>query len=200
MSLTPYSTEDAVRSLRAGGVLLLGTDTLPGLHCRADDEQAVQRIATIKGRPAGKSLLVLAGSAAQAQAVTAPWTEAQAAAVQACWPGPFSLILPGGDVVAPAVTGPGTTLAIRVPAVAPLRQLILSVGVPLVSTSANRAERPPLLNLAAAVQEFEAEIEGFWDHGSPSNEQVKPSALVDLTSTPFKILRSGPVPFPGLET
>jgi len=46
--------DDAAEALRRGGVLLLSTDTLPGIHCRADDQQAVLRVAGIKGRDSNK--------------------------------------------------------------------------------------------------------------------------------------------------
>ena len=36
--------EDAVGILKTGGLLLMGTDTLPGFHCRADLPEAVDRI------------------------------------------------------------------------------------------------------------------------------------------------------------
>ncbi len=196
MSLVLSNFEDAAESLRSGGVLLLGTDTLPGLHCRADDPAAVQRIVAAKGRPAGKSLLVLAGSADQARIVTEPWTEAQSAACSACWPGPFSLILPGNEAVASAVTGSGTTLAIRVPRVEALCRLILAVGFPLVSTSANRADSPPLADVATAATEFATEIDGSWAAEPPSGVISIPSAVVDLTVIPFATLRPGPLPFP----
>ena len=191
------NTEDAVQCLRAGGVLLLATDTLPGLHCCADDEAAVQRIIGIKGRAAGKSMLVLAGSVSQAQQVTAPWSEAMGQACRECWPGPFSLILPNGKGAQVVVMPHQETLAVRVPDVPSLQQLILAVGCPLVSTSANRAGDAPMVNLEAAAQEFGAEIDGFWAGGDCPEAAAQASALVDLTSLPFQILRPGPLAFPS---
>jgi tRNA A37 threonylcarbamoyladenosine synthetase subunit TsaC/SUA5/YrdC len=44
------SFEDAVGILKSGGVLLMGTDTLPGFHCRADLSESVARILALKGR------------------------------------------------------------------------------------------------------------------------------------------------------
>ncbi len=141
MSAARCSTEDAVRRLVSGGVLLLATDTLPGWHCRADDAAAVGRILAAKGRTHDKPLLVLAGSFDQAREIAGALNAAQTAACRQCWPGPFSLILPAGSQVLPEVTAGRPTLAVRVPAVPALRDLILAVGVPLVSTSANRAGR-----------------------------------------------------------
>jgi L-threonylcarbamoyladenylate synthase len=189
-------TTDAARRLRAGGVLLLATDTLPGLHARADDPAAVARIFAAKGRDEGKPLLVLAGSQAQARGVTGPWSAAQAAACRRCWPGPFSLILPVGPGIAAAVTAGGGTLAVRVPAWEPLRELLLAVGVPVASTSANLAGTAPAADLAAARALFADAVAGWWDGdgGRPAGPP-RPSALVDLTAEPFRVLREGPEPF-----
>ena len=189
--------EDAVQSLRSGGVLLLATDTLPGLHCRADDAVAMARIAAIKGRPDGKTLLVLAGDLAQAQQLTGPLTTEQVAACVQCWPGPFSLILPAGPQVDPAVTGGGKTVAIRIPAVPELRALILAVGVPLVSTSANRAGQAPGETMAGVDPVISGAVDGIWGVDPVGNGSVVPSALVDLTAVPFCVLRPGPMPFAG---
>ncbi len=190
------TTADAVRILKSGGVLLLATDTLPGLHCRADDQGAVQRILACKGRAAEKSLLVVAGSSEQAWTVVAPLAADQIAACERCWPGPFSLILPAGPAVAPAVTAGGRTLAVRVPAVEALRQIILAVGVPLVSTSANRSGAVPARDLAGAAAEFGTEVDGVWGEEPQAGAEAIPSAVVDLTTQPFAVLRPGPQAFP----
>jgi len=190
------STADTVRRLRAGGILLLATDTVPGLHCRVDDPVAVARLVELKGRPAGKPLLVLAGSLAQARLVTGGLSRAQLAACERCWPGPFSLILPAGDHISAAVTAGGATLAVRVPAVPVLRELILAVGVPLVSSSANASGEPPATDLAAAGLAFGKYVDGLWGETPAVEPTAMPSAVVDLTVSPFVVLRPGPQMFP----
>jgi L-threonylcarbamoyladenylate synthase len=188
-------TENAVLSLRSGGVLLLATDTLPGLHCRADDPVAIERVGQIKGRPEGKTLLVLAGDLAQVRQLAAPLTPAQVAACERCWPGPFSLILPARAQLPTAVTGDGGTVAIRIPAVPELRNLILAVGVPLVSTSANLSGEPPCTGLNEAKRILGTAVDGIWGVDPPRSGPVVPSALVNLTAEPCVVLRLGPLPF-----
>jgi len=196
MSAARCSTEDAVRRLISGGVLLLATDTLPGWHCRSDDAVAVGRILAAKGRSHDKPLLVLAGSFDQARELTGTLNAAQTAACRQCWPGPFSLILPVGSPVLPEVTAGRPSLAVRVPAVAALRDLILAVGVPLVSTSANRAGEAPSGDLTAAARKFGALSDGIWGQELGGAAAPQASAVVDLTVDPFRVLREGPLPFP----
>lgn len=191
--------EDAVTALGRGGVLLLPTDTLPGLHCRADQPDAVQRVADLKGRDDLKALLVLAGSLEQAWGVCGPLTAQQKDLAAACWPGPFSLILPAGVNLAARVTGGLGTVAVRVPEPLELRELILAVGRPLVSTSVNRQGETPATTLKQAVEGFIGVVDGFWCDSpllSPDGQGVRPSALVDLTCWPPKVLRKGPKDLP----
>ncbi|MCB1184416.1 L-threonylcarbamoyladenylate synthase [bacterium] len=193
--MTPpvLATADAARRLGAGGVLLLTTDTLPGLHARVDAPDAVARIIAAKGRPDGKPLLVLAASVDQARTVTAAWTPAQSAACARCWPGPFSLVLPARADLDPRITAGGGTVAVRVPARDDLRALLAAVGVPLVSTSANRAGEPPAVDMVAAVRAVGSHVDGTWAGTAGGGGQA--SAVVDLTVAPFRVLREGPEPF-----
>ena len=173
----------------------MATDTLPGLHCRADRSQAISRIAEIKGRPEGKTLLVLAGDLVQVQQMTGPLTAAQQAACRRCWPGPFSLILPADPELPPAVTGGGQTVAIRIPAVIALRKLILAVGYPLVSTSANLSGRKPATALGEVDSSITRSVDGVWGSDPDGSQPLVPSCLADLTTAPFRVLRPGPEPF-----
>jgi len=194
--------DDAAGLLKSGGVLILGTDTLPGFHCRADLADSVARILDLKGREADKSLLLLAGSVEQASGVSGTLDERQIEFCQRCWPGPFSLILPSGGGETPAAIAREGTVAVRVPALESLRSLILAVGFPLVSTSVNRSGDAPLDNLETACSEFEGRIDGCWKPteyppGPPFSGPVRPSALIDLTVWPPVLLRPGPQDPPG---
>ena len=195
-------TDDAAELLQSGGVLIMGTDTLPGFHCRADLPEAVARVLALKGRQPEKSLLVLAGSRDQVSLVTGNLDARQAECCGRCWPGPFSLILPAGGKLSPNVNDAGDTVAVRVPALDSLRSLILAAGFPLVSTSVNVSGEPPLGDLATARAVFGGRIDGLWapaeQPGAAAGDgPVRPSALIDLTRWPPVQLRPGPLPFPA---
>ena len=184
----------AVGLLKSGGVLLLGTDTLPGFHCRADLPESMARIQALKGRESRKSMLVLAGSAEQAGLVTGALEDRQAAYCRRCWPGPFSLILPAAD---------GETVAVRVPALESLCSLVLAVGFPLVSTSANLSGERPCVDLEDAWAAFAAQVDGAWNPRESFGEGAGakpsgPSALIDVTTWPPVQLRQGPLNPPPL--
>ena len=190
---------DAVRSLQAGGVLILPTDTLPGFHALVDDPEAVRRIALIKGRSEGKPLLGLAADLDQAQGVLGKLTSRQLVLARACWPGPFTLILPAASSIPDLVTACSGTLGVRVPDCEELRAMLTAVGRPLVSTSCNRQGDPPVTQVDQAVAAFAREVDGFWAPPQKADLAAapgRPSALVDLVSWPPRVLREGPKPLP----
>ena len=197
MTAPQLNCTDAARILDAGGVLLLRTDTLPGLHARADRPEAVARITALKGRGEDKALLLLASSAAAVRRVAVLEPRQQIYADR-CWPGPFSLILPAVPGLPVAVTAGGGTVAVRVPRAPLLQELLERVGVPLVSTSANRSGESPATDLAGALAIFGDEVDGACDPGHDMVEPAVPSALVDLTAWPPRILREGPEAAPGV--
>lgn len=191
--------EEAAGILDSGGVLLLDTDTLPGFHCRADRAQAVQRIARIKGRAPDKALLVLAADFQQAGQVLGCLSSSQRRFCRRCWPGPFSLILPAAASVPAEVTAGSGTVAVRVPDLPVLQDLLRLVGHPLVSTSVNREGQPPAGDLGSARAEFGGQVDGAWSAESPTDGPVTSSALVDLGVWPPRVLRPGPRDLPQLD-
>ena len=204
MACLLLATAEAAAALRGGAVLILETDTLPGLHAVASDEGAVGRIIGLKARSEGKPLLLLASSLEQVLTVTAGLDDRQMEYCRRSWPGPFTLILPAKGGLGSGVTADGLTLAVRVPDCAPLRELIAAVGFPLVSTSVNVEGRPPSADLKQAVAAFGDQVDGAWGRGrrpdSPGRVAGLASALIDLTRWPPVILRTGPQPPPEVST
>jgi len=191
-------TADAATALAAGGVLLLATDTICGLHARADRPAALARLAALKGRDPGQPLLVLASTLEQAWGLCRPLSAEQGAWCAAAWPGPFTFILPAAAGLPAAVRDVGRgTVAVRVPGRGDLRRLIDQAGGALASTSANRTGERPLVELEAAAEAFSDLIDGWWAGEDPYPAAGAPSALVDLTTLPPAVLRPGPLPLPA---
>lgn len=187
--------------LAAGEVVLMATDTLPGLHARLDRPAALEALGALKGRADEKPFLVLAASMEQAMRLARPLSSATEAFLAACWPGPFTAILPAGKGLPRRVTGRGEpgggsgaagTVAVRVPAWPELRGL-LQVSGPLVSSSANQAAEQAPGDLPAAMERFRDLA--TW-RALPESSVNKPSALVDLTGSRPRLVRAGPLPLP----
>lgn len=163
------------------------TDTIYGLSARALDEQAVEKVHHIKKRDRGKPLIVLISSLAQLDELGAEKPPAQLAAKY--WPGPLSLILNASHT--PWYLHRGThTLAVRMPNYAPLLSLIGHTG-PLVSTSANEQNDPPINSVAEARGQFADLLDFYVDVGDLSGHQ--PSTLAAYKDSKLEIIRHGAV-------
>ena len=171
--------------LRNGNVVLFPTDTIYGLHAVATDAGAVARIAEIKGREDTKPFIVLASSIDQLIELGIEADVDLLRSLNNIWPAPLTVIFPLRQGI-PASRG-ATSLAVRIPALDWLRDLITRTG-PLVSTSANRSGEPAIdapSSLAPALQEgIDAVIDG-----GPRNGE--PSAILDLSGPEPRFIREG---------
>ncbi len=143
--LAVAAMQQAVQSLRQGGVIAYATEAVFGLGCDPDDEQAVHRLLAIKQRPVEKGLILIAADWAQ----LAPYVDVarmppeRLAAVLASWPGPYSWVMPIQAGTPRWLSGQFDSLAVRVSAHPQVQALCRAFGKPLVSTSANLSGQPP---------------------------------------------------------
>ncbi|MEO7271418.1 MAG: L-threonylcarbamoyladenylate synthase, partial [Vicinamibacterales bacterium] len=127
--------------LAAGGVVAFPTDTVYGLAADPRQPGAVDRLYEAKGRDRGIAMPLIAASFEQAHAA-ALFGPAEQRLAEAFWPGPLSIIVPATVSIAPALRGPGGTVAIRVPDHAVARALAQALGFPITATSANLSGQP----------------------------------------------------------
>jgi L-threonylcarbamoyladenylate synthase len=126
-----------------GGLVAYPTEAVYGLGCDPRDGAAVRRLLALKGRPEGKGLILIAADWAQLEPFVLHLDPERMAAIRATWPGPVTWLLPACRETPRWITGHHTTLAVRVTAHPLAAALCQRWGGPLVSTSANRAARPP---------------------------------------------------------
>ena len=88
--------EDAARlqeCLAGGGVAVFPTDTVYGICCDPDDEQAAQRLYGMKGRSKRRASAVMYFSLAPALEALDDMPASERAALEALLPGPVTLLL-----------------------------------------------------------------------------------------------------------
>ena len=185
--------EEAVRFLRAGGVVVFPTDTLYGLGADAFSVSAVERVCAIKGRPSGLALPLLVSCWEQVNLVAREVTEAGSRLANRFWPGPLTLVLPKLAHVPNLVTGDGDTVAVRMPAHEVTLALIQELSRPITGTSANRSGRPDLLTLEAVKAQLGDLVDYVISSGPTPNGM--PSTVVDVTGNEPQLLRQGALPF-----
>jgi tRNA threonylcarbamoyl adenosine modification protein (Sua5/YciO/YrdC/YwlC family) len=179
--------EQAAAAIGAGLVVVIPTDTVYGLACDPASAEAVERVYAVKGRPPQLELGLLAADVAQLKGLV-EFGEAAHSLATAFWPGALSLVCPVGPRRL-AVPRHGSSLMVRVAAHRLLRSLLEVTG-PVASTSANRHGRAPAATAEEAL-ELAGDTAGVLD-GGPSTAIA--STIIDLTSSPPRILRGGPIP------
>ena len=141
--LSRWHLNQAVRTVRGGGILAYPTEAVYGLGCDPDDPKAVLRLLAIKQRPLEEGLILIASDMAQLRPYIEPLESTMLMRVTATWPGPVTWLVPARPRTPIWIRGRHDSIAIRVTAHPLAAALCTALGQALVSTSANRHGRPP---------------------------------------------------------
>jgi L-threonylcarbamoyladenylate synthase len=189
-----------VAHLLAGGLLAYPTETVYGLGStpRVEDVRALARL---KGRRAGKPFLLLVSSRQMAEAQGLAFGDGANALARAFWPGPLTLVLPGGGGRLPDdLRGPEGGIAVRWTSHRGIAQMVAALDQPLTSTSANLPGQPPAPGADAIVRDFALAVERgqllVLDGGVLGNSPS--STIVDCTQSPPRLVREGAITLPEL--
>ncbi len=181
--LKPALLETASRLLRAAGVAVIPTDTVYGIAAHPACPSAVARICTIKGRPTGKPIALLAADAEAVIAFGASFPPAAQRLAAAFWPGALTLVLPCGS----AHEG------FRVPNHVFTRALLAACGGSLRVTSANLSGAMPAVSAVDALKDVGLEADLVIDDGVSPGGIASTVVKVDADGT-ITILRDGAIP------
>ena len=182
-----------VEHLSRGGLLAYPTETVYGLGSRAAQTD-VAALAAMKGRAASKPFLLLISDRSMAEAHGLAFNASADALARAFWPGPLTLVLPGGSGRLPdMLRGPDGGIAVRWTSHRDIAQLVAALGSPLTSTSANVPGQPPGPGASAIARDFAPAVESgqlmVLDGGVLGNRP--PSTVVDCTKPRAQIVREG---------
>ncbi|MGH7581404.1 MAG: L-threonylcarbamoyladenylate synthase [Gemmatimonadales bacterium] len=182
--------------LERDGLLAYPTETVYGLGSWAS-KPALAALSRLKGRAPDKPFLLLISGPAMAREWGLVMSPSARALSAAFWPGPLTLVLPGGEGRLPdELRGPERGIAVRHTSHPGIARLVAATGRPLTSTSANRPGQPPAPGPDRIREVFDAEIERgellVLDGGVLGN--VPPSTLVDCTGAVPRLVREGAIP------
>lgn len=181
----------AAAALRAGGLVILPTETVYGLAADAANARAVAAVYEAKGRPAFNPLIAHVADVETARRIGRFDERAERLAAR-FWPGPLTLVLPIADetAVCDLARAGLDTVAVRAPAHPVAQALLAAFGGPLVAPSANRSGRPSPTTFADALEETGAAAAAALD-GGPCAIGLE-STVVSLLEEP-RLLRPGAI-------
>ena len=171
--------DEAVRVLKAGGVILYPTDTVWGLGCDATNAEAVAKVFAIKRRSEAKSLVVLA---CDLDMVALHIKEIPSIAIDLVEvnDAPMTIVYPGAQGLAASVVAEDGSVGIRIPHHEFCVALIRRFRRPLVSTSANISGEPS----PASFRDISPEIVEAVDWCAPRRFEAgstgRPSQIIKL--------------------
>ena len=183
----------AARILRDGGLVAVPTETVYGLAARADNDEAVSRIYSAKGRPDFNPLIVHVASLELARKL-ADFSDVAEKLAAEHWPGPLTLVLPRrrDAGLAEAVTAGLETVAIRMPSHAVMRALLEESGLPIAAPSANRSGFISPTSTAHVLASLDGRIDAVIDGGMCEKGLESTIAAVRADGS-VVVLRPGPI-------
>ena len=184
----PDALDRAADVIRAGGLLILPTDTVYGVAADLAQPEAVARLYEVKGRPPDKAIPILVADFRGVRKVAQHVPLEANKLADAFWPGPLTIALPKWPVI-PDIVSALPTVGVRIPDHDGARAVIRACGGALAVTSANRTGGPnPLTAQDAALLEG---VDLLLDGGvCPGG---LPSTVVDISDGQLRIVRAGPI-------
>ncbi len=191
------AAEDEAKLLRAaeiiknGGLVAIPTETVYGLGASALNDEAVERIFAVKGRPQDNPLIIhVHGAEALARWCREVPEEAYILA-ERFWPGPLTMVLKKQSEVPERVTAGMDTVAVRCPDHPATLRIIELAGVPIAAPSANISGKPSPTSAVHVRHDIDGMIDAIVDGGEC--RVGLESTIIDLSVKPPRLLRPGGV-------
>lgn len=187
---------DTIAHLNARKVLAYPTETVYGFG-GAVDRESVANLIALKGRPPNKPFLLIVASSEMITRLGLHLTSYASQLTARFWPGPLTLVLPGGEKRVPEqLRGPEGGIAVRWTPHAGLARLVRAYGEPITSTSANRPGVPPATNAHEIVDQWGEAVTNGTLRVLDGGQLVEsaPSTVVDCTGRRPRVIRPGAIP------
>ena len=189
----PFSTKESTEirnSLQKGQVIVYPTDTLYGLGADATSTKAVDTLYSLKSRENSPVSVLLSSNHQLFEMATALSNKA-IELIKAFLPGALTIICRSDYGFAPQLISQKGTVGFRVPGDTISRGIPELFGKPITTSSVNPAGMIPASSPSEVEAYYANQIDLMIDIG-PINPS-RGSTVIDLSSSPFKILREGEI-------
>jgi len=185
-----------IAHLQDGRILAYPTETVYGFGTMIDRD-AVEALVQLKRRPPAKPFLLLISDTPMLGRLGLHLTRSASMLAARHWPGPLTLVLPGGERRVPdRLRGPEGGIAVRWTPHPGLQRIIAALGDPITSTSANLPGQPAAVSAEEIVQQWRPELAAgrirLLDAGRLPPSPA--STVVDCTGRVPRVIRPGAIP------
>lgn len=194
-SLETEDAEHLEQCLAEGGVAVFPSDTVYGVCCDPENDEAAQRLFKLKGRPSRRACAVMFFSLDAVFDSMPELLDIERLALQALLPGPVTLLLEnrGGHFAAACRSDPAT-LGLRVPRLPEDLKALREVTSPAMQSSANLSGQPDARALEEVPQSIIDGADLVLDGGELPGTA---STVIDLRDFSeqrrWHLLREGPL-------
>jgi L-threonylcarbamoyladenylate synthase len=169
---------NALKTLRQGGIILYPTDTVWGIGCDATNCDAVKKIYALKQREEAKSMICLVNNIEMLDKYIETIPKAALTIIKQSQK-PTTIIYNNPKRVAKNLVANDNTLAIRVVNNTFCNELIKNLKKPLVSTSANISEQSTPNSFTEISEHILKGVDYIVNLPDEKNE-AKPSSIIKL--------------------
>ncbi|MDF2379069.1 MAG: L-threonylcarbamoyladenylate synthase [Candidatus Gracilibacteria bacterium] len=191
------NTQDAADRLQKGELVVFPTETVYGIGALASNDDAVQKIFEVKGRPQENPLILHIADRSQLDELVKEIPGGAVKLMDAFWPGPLTICFQKSDQVSDLVTAGLSSVCLRNPDHPLTHDLLSRVGSAVAAPSANISGRPSTTTFGHATAQLKEKGVHIIDGGN--TVLGLESTVVDCTRTDIRILRPGVVSKDQLE-
>ena len=178
-----------IRELKEGHVVVVPTDTVYGLAALISSEEAIRNIFTIKRRPITQPLSISVKDIKAINDVVQHIPPSAQEMINRDLPGPWTIILEKKQIISDLITSGSRYVGVRVPNNALLLDILSSIAVPIVLTSANIHGSKDCVTAKEVERQLGNAIEYILDGGECSIGS--PSAIISFINDKKEIIRPG---------
>jgi len=175
-------------AVQRGQLIVIPTDTVYGIAADAFDADAVAALLAAKGRGREMPPPVLISAATTLDALAVDVPDYARALVKEFWPGPLTVVCKEQSSLRWDLGDARGTVAVRMPDHEVTLELLERTG-PLAVSSANKTGQLPARDAEAAEEMLGEDIALIVDAGPILD--LDPSTIVDVTTSPGRVLRRG---------
>lgn len=176
-----------VETLRDGGIIIYPTDTVYAIGCDALNNQAIDRICTLKSMKSAKTNLTIICHDISEVTQYAKFGNQEFKVMKSNMPGPFTFIFPALSKLPKAFKG-RRTVGIRIPDNVIARRIVEVFGHPILSTSVEGSDEDYMCEPELLAETYANDVDIIIDAG---RGKTLTSTVVDCTGGGFEIIREG---------
>lgn len=179
----------AIEVLKQGGIILYPTDTIWGIGCDATNEEAVEKLYTIKRREKDKSMLILLDNPVKLQTYIQEVPDIAWDLIDLT-DKPLTIIFNGAKNLATNLINKDGTIGVRITSEDFSRDLCRRFRKPIVSTSANITGNTPPQNFNQIDPEIIEMVDYVVEYRQNEIFKQMPSSILKLaTNGNIEIIR-----------